>query len=115
MMPTATRGDVVTAGGGRWRPEDGPAEIRTASGARYRVDARRRIRGGSLSVEGAVVCGAVDHPDGRIRTREIVIGLRMEIVTSAGPVYSSVVTEIVPGAAEEGEADERSATWPKTA
>lgn len=97
----------------RWTPEDGPATIRTASGAVYVVDGRRRIRGGSLSVRDAFVCGAVDRPDGRVRVPEVVVGLRMEIVTSAGPVYSSPVAEIVRGESER--AGERSDAWPRTA
>ncbi|MBI4010669.1 MAG: hypothetical protein HY359_00050 [Candidatus Rokubacteria bacterium] len=109
--------ETVRSGGQRWKPEDGPVTIRTASGAVYLVDGRRRISGGTLSVRDAVVCGAVDHPDGPIRVPEIVVGLRMEIVTSAGPVYSSIVTEIVPTAAEAARAagDERSGPWPRTA
>ena len=99
----------------RWTPEDGPAEIRTASGARYRVDARRRVHGGSLAVQDAFVCGAVDHPDGPVRVPDVVVGLRMEIATHTGPVYSSVVTAIVPEAAAEAETAGRSATWPRTA
>ncbi len=65
-----------------WRPADGPATIRTASGARYMVDGRRWIRGGSLAR--AVVCGAVDHPDGHVRVPHVAVGLRMEIVRGAG-------------------------------
>ncbi|HLE44264.1 MAG TPA: hypothetical protein VJB36_09645 [Methylomirabilota bacterium] len=109
--------EAVKSGGQRWKPEDGPATIRTASGALYVVDGRRRIRGGSLSVRDAFVCGAVDHPDGRVRVPEIVVGLRMEIATSAGPVSSSAVAEIVPTEAEGAREadDERSGPWPRTA
>lgn len=109
--------EAVKSSGQSWKPEDGPATIRTTSGAVYVVDGRRRISGGSVSVRDAFVCGAVDHPDGRIRVPGIVVGLRMEIVTSAGPVYSSVVAEIVPAAAEEarGAGGERSGPWPRTA
>ena len=109
--------EAVKSGGKSWKPEDGPATVRTTSGAMYVVDGRRRITGGSLSVRDAFVCGAVDHPDGRIRVPEIVVGLRMEIVTSAGPVYSSIVAEIVPTAAEgaRGPGAERSGQWPRTA
>jgi hypothetical protein len=86
-----------------WRPEDGPATIRTASGASYMVDGRRRIRGGSLALARAFLSGAVDHPDGRVRVVHVAVGLRMEIVTDAGCVYSSVVTEIVRDAGAEEE------------
>ena len=107
--------DVAAGGRLRWAPEDGPAEIRTASGARYRVDGRRQVRGGALAVEDAFVCGAVDRPDGPVRVPDVVVGLRMEIATHTGPVYSSVVTAIVPEAAAETGPAGRSATWPRTA
>jgi hypothetical protein len=109
------REDVAAGGRLRWTPEDGPAEIRTASGARYRVDGTRRVRGGSLAIQDAFVCGAVDRPDGPVRFPDVVVGLRMEIATQTGPVYSSVVTAIVPEAAPEAETAGRSATWLRTA
>ena len=107
--------DVAAAGRLRWAPEDGPAEVRAAPGARYRVDGHRRIRGGSLAVADGFVCDAVDRPDGPVRVPDVVVGLRMEIATHTGPVYSSVVTAIVPEAAAETEPAGRSATWPRTA
>jgi len=88
-----------------WRPEDGPATIRTASGTTYAVDGRRRIRGGSLPLRQGVLCGAVDQPDGRIRVPHVAVGLRLEIATEAGCIYSSAVTEIV------READQEARPW----
>jgi hypothetical protein len=89
VTATEARSSVRT-----WAPEDGPATVRTASGATYVVDGDGRIRGGSLGVAEAVVCGAVDPPDGRIRGPGIVVGLRMAMATPSGLLYSSAVAEI---------------------
>lgn len=88
-----------------WRPEDGPATIRTASGTTYAVDGRRRIRGGSLALRQGLLCGAVDQPDGRIRVSYVAVGLRLVVATEAGCVYSSAVTEIA------READQEARSW----
>ena len=78
----------------KWAIGDKPVLVVTRSGALYNVTGEGKVSGGSRDVKDGKLFGAVYRSGGPIRSKQVVIGLSMEIGLPEKVLITSIVESI---------------------